>query len=180
MRTTTRIDSQEFVEKGAIVDHRLTHLFSAGLSALPSQRERASGAVILDDHRMVDRQVVRTSIELFEGIPTRSHHLSDELVRVTHCTVGVVHKAPLNETPLTDERIGLILGELAQAETADALGPLPQKSVSACGADSLDGSFVLRSKAVAQIGAPAPVRVRPGHKHEHQDDGAHTDEHEGF
>ena len=51
---TTRIDFQEFVKKRAIVDHCLTHFFSAGFPPLPSQRERASGAVILNDHRMVN------------------------------------------------------------------------------------------------------------------------------
>jgi hypothetical protein len=49
-----RIDFQEFVKKRAIVDHRPTHFFRAGFPLLPSQRERASGAVVLHDHRIVN------------------------------------------------------------------------------------------------------------------------------
>jgi len=39
----------------AIVDHGLTHFFSARFPPLPSQRQRASRAVILNDHWMVNR-----------------------------------------------------------------------------------------------------------------------------
>jgi len=177
---TTRVDFQEFVKKLAIVDHCLTHFFSAGFSPLPSQRERASGAVILNDHRMVNRQVVHTPIEVFEGVATRSHHLGDELIGFAHGAFRVVHKARLNATPFAGKRIGLILSELAQIETVDALGALPQNRVSTCGADSLNGSFVLGSKAFAQVRASAPARVRPGRKPEQQDNNTHTDEHEGF
>jgi hypothetical protein len=127
---TTRIDFQEFVKKRAIVDHCLTHFFGAGFPPLPSQRERASGTVILNDHRMVNRQVVRTPIEVFEGVATRSHHLGDELIGFAHGAVRIVHEARLNATPFAGKRIGLVLSELAQVETADALGALPQNRVS--------------------------------------------------
>ena len=176
----TRIDFQEFIKKRPVVDHCLTHFFRAGFTPLPSQRECASGAVILNDHRMINRQVVRTPIEVFEGVATRRHHLGDELIGFAHGAVRVVHKARLNATPFAGERIGLILSELAQVETADALGALPQNGVSTCGADSLNGSFVLGSKAFAQVHAPAPARVSPGRKPEQQDNDTHTDEHEGF
>ena len=177
---TTRIDFQEFVEQLAIVDDRLTHLFSAGLSLLPSQCERASGAVILNDHRMVNRQVVRTTIEVFERIATRSHHLGDELIGFAHGAFRVVHKARLNATPFASKRIGLISSQLAQVETADALRAFLQNRVSTCGADSLNGSFVLRSKTFAQVHAPALARVNPGREREHQDNETNTDEHQGL
>jgi hypothetical protein len=177
---TTRIDFQEFVEKRAIVDHRLTHFLSAGFPPLPSQRERASGAVILNDHRMVNRHVVRTPIEVFEGVATRSHHLGDELIGFADGVVRVVHEARLNATPFAGKRIGLSLSELAQVETADAFGALLQNSVSTCGADSFNGSLVLGSKAFPQVHAPAPARVSPGRKPEQHDNDTHTDEHEGF
>jgi hypothetical protein len=179
MRTTC-IDFQKFVKQRAIVDHCLTHLFCAGFTPLPSQRECASGPVVLDDHRMVNGQVVRTPIKVFKGVATRSHHLGDELIGVAHGALGVVHKARLNTAPFAGKRIGLIVSELAQVETADALGALPQNGVSMCGSDSLNGSFVLWSKAFAQAHAPAPARVRPGRKPEQQDNDTYTDEHEDF
>ena len=177
---TTRFNFQEFVKKRAIVDHCLTHFFSAGFPLLPSQRERASGAVILNDHRMVNRQVVRTPIEVFERVATRSHHLGDELIGFAHGAVRVVHKARLNATPFAGKRIRLVLSELAQVETADALGALAQNCVSPCGADSLNGSLVLGSKAFPQVHAPTAARINPGRKPEQHDNDTHTDEHEGF
>jgi hypothetical protein len=177
---TTRVDFQEFVKKLAIVDHCLTHFFSAGFPPLPSQRERASGAVILNDHRMVNRQVVHTPIEVFERVATRSHHLGDELIGFAHGAFRVVHKARLNATPFTGKRIGLISSQLAQVETADALGTLLQNRVSTCGADSLNGSCVLGSKAFAQVHALAPACVSPSHKPDQQDNDTYTDEHEGL
>jgi len=177
---TTHIDFQELVKQRPIVDHCLTHFFSAGFTLLPSQCECASSAVILNDHRMINGHVVRSPIEVFKGVATRSHHLRDQLIGFAHGAVRVVDKARLNATPFADKRIGLILSELAQVETADALGALPQNRVSTCGADSLDGSFVLGSKTLAQVHAPAPARVNPGRKPEQQDNDTHTDEHEGF
>lgn len=177
---TTRIDVEEFVKKRAIVDHCLTHFFRASFTSLPSQRECASGAVILNDHRMVNGHVIRTPIEVFERIATRRHYLRDELIGFRHGARRVVHKARLNATPFAGKRIGLILTELPQVETADAVGALPQNGVSTFGADSLNGSFVLGSKAFAQVHAPAPARVDPGRKPEQQDNDAHTDEHESF
>ncbi len=158
---TARIDFQEFVKERPIVDHCLTHFFRAGFPSLPSQRECASGAVILNDHRMINRQVVRTPIEIFEGVATRSHHLGDELIGFAHGAVRVIHKARLNATPFAGKRIGLILSELAQVETADALGALPQNGVSTCGADSLNGSFVLGSKAFAQVSRVGAGSCKP-------------------
>jgi hypothetical protein len=177
---TTRIDFQEFVKKRAIVDQCLTHFFRAGFSPLPSQRECASGAVILNDYRMVNGQVVRTPIEVFKGVATSSHHLSDQLIGFAHGTVGVVHKARLDATPFAGKRIGLILGELAHVETADALGAVPQNRFGARGADGLNGSFVFGSEAFAQVHAPAPGRVSPGRKPQQQDNDTYTDQHEGF
>ena len=109
---TARIDFQEFVKKRALVDHCLTHFFSASFSLLSSHRERASGAVILNDHRMVNRQVVRTPIEVFERVTARSHYLGDELIGFAHGAVGVIHKPRLNATPFAGKRIGLFLSEL--------------------------------------------------------------------
>ena len=68
---TTSIEFEEFVKKRAIVDHGLPQFFRAGLASLPPQRERTSGSVILNDHRMVNREVVRTPIEVFERVATR-------------------------------------------------------------------------------------------------------------
>jgi hypothetical protein len=176
---TTRIDFQELVKKRAIVNHCLPHFFSAGFSLLSSHRERASGAVILNDHRMVNRQVVRTPIEVFERVAARSHHLVDELIGFAHGTIRVIHEARLNATPFAGERIGLILTELAEVETVDALGALPQHSVSTSGADGLNGSFVLGSKVLTQVHLPAPARVSPDRKPEQHENDSHTDEHEG-
>ena len=176
----TWIDLQEVVEEGAIVDDGLTHLLGAGLSPLPPQRQRASSAVVLDDHRMVDRQVVRAPLEIFEGVATRGHHLGDELIGFVHGTARVVDETPLHATPFADERIGLISSELAQVETADTFGALPQHGIGTRGADCLNGAVVLRSKSFAQVCVAAPAHVRPDSKPEQQDGDTCADEHEGF
>ena len=177
---TARINFQKFVKERPVVDHCLTHFFRAGFIALPSQRECASGAVILNDHRMIHRQVVRTPIEIFEGVATRGHDLRDELIGFAHGAVRVINKARLNATPFAGKRIGLILSELAQVETADTIGAFPENGFSACRADSLNGSFILGSKAFAQVHASAPARVSPSRKSEQQDNDNRTDEHEGL
>ena len=104
-----RINFQEFVNKRAIIDHGLPHFFRAGFASLPSQRERASGTIILNDHRVVDGQVGRTPLEVFKRVATCSHHLGDELVGFSHGAGGVVHEARLDATPFASKRAGLFL-----------------------------------------------------------------------
>ena len=163
---TACLNFQELVKERPVVDYCLTHFFRAGFTLLLSQRECARGAVILNDHRMIDRHVVRTPIEIFKRVATRGHHLRDEVIGLAHGAVRVVDKAPLNATPFASKRIGLISRELAQVEPADALSALPQNGVSTCRADSLNGSLVLGSKALAQVHASAPARVSPSSKPE--------------
>jgi hypothetical protein len=159
-----RINFQEFVKERPVVDHCLTHFFRAGFAPLPSQRQCPRDAVILNDDWMINRQVVRTLLEVFERIAARDHHLCDEIVSFAHGSGRVVDKAPLNTPPFAGERIGLVASERVQIEAADTLSALPQHGVSTRRADSLNGSFVLGSKALAQVSALPPARVHPGSK----------------
>ena len=177
---TACINFQEFVKERPVIDHCLTHFLRAGFALLPSQRECPRDAVILHDDRMINRQVVRTPIEIFERIATRDHHLRDEVISIAHGSGRVVDEARLNTTPLAGERIRLILSELAQVEAADTLRAFPQHGFGTGRADSLNGSFVLGSKALAQVYASAPARVNPSGQPEQQDDDARSHEHEGF
>jgi hypothetical protein len=163
---TVRINFQKFVKERPVVDDCLTHFFRAGFAALSSQRECPRDAVILNDHRMINRQVVGTLFEIFEGIATRDHHLRDEMISFAHGSGGVVDKARLDTTPFAGEGICLISSELVQVEAADTLRALPEHGFSTCWADSLNGSFVLGSKALAQVSALPPAHVNPSGKPE--------------
>lgn len=175
-----RINFQEFINKRAIVDHCLPHFLRVGFAPLPSQRERASGTVILNDHRMVDGQVGRAPLEVFKRVTTCNHHLRHQLVSFAHGAVRVVHEARLDATPLAAKRAGLFVRELVQVEAADALGALSQNGVRTFGTDSLDGSFVLGSKTFAQVDPLCPPRVRPARKRKQQDHNTNPDNHEGL
>jgi hypothetical protein len=146
---SVRINLQKFVKERPIVDDCLTHFFRAGFIALPTQRQRAGGAIVLNDHRMIHRQIVRTLIEIFEGIATRGHDLRDELIGFANGALRIVHEARLNAPPFAGERIGLLLRELVQIETTDTIGAFPENGVSASRADSLNGTFILGAKALA-------------------------------
>ena len=119
-----RINFQEFINKRAIIDHRLPHFFRACFALLPSQRERASSSIIFDDHWMIDGQVCRTPVEVFKRVAPRTHHLGDELVGFAHGAVRVVDKSRLDATPFFGKGAGLFVSELVQVETAYALGAL--------------------------------------------------------
>jgi hypothetical protein len=174
------INFQEFVKERPVVDHCLTHFFGAGFAPLPSQRECPRDAVILHDHWMINRHVVRTPIEIFEGIATCAHHLRDEVISIAHGSGRIVDKARLNATPFAAERIGLILRELVQVEAADTVRAFPEYGFSTGRSDSRNGSFVLRSEALAQVYASATARVSPSSQPEQQGDHARSHEHEGL
>jgi len=146
---TVCIDFQKFVKKCPVIDYCLTHFFRAGFIALPPQRQRTSGSVILHDHGMIDRQVVRTLIEVFEGVAPRGHYVRDELIGFCHGAFRVIDKASLNTPPFAGECIDLIFRKRAQIETTDTISALLENRFSACLADSLYGSLVLGPKAFA-------------------------------
>jgi hypothetical protein len=175
-----RINFQEFINKRAIVDHGLPHFFRAGFPPLPSQRERASGTVILNNHWMVDGQVGRTPIEVFKRVATCSHHLRDELIGFADGALRVVHEARLDATPFAGKRADLFLSELVQVEAADALGAFSQNGVRTFGTHSLNGSFVLGTKTFTQVDPLSPARVRPGCKREQQHNNTNPDNQEGL
>jgi hypothetical protein len=175
-----RVDIQEFVEQRSVVHNCLAHFFCFGFAALPSQRQRPSRAVILHDHRVINGQVVGPSIEVFERVSTRRHHLGDELIGFCNGTDGVVYKSRLDAAPLASKRVGLIPGELPQVEATDTVGAIPQNGFCTGRADSLDGSVVLGPKAIAQVHTPAPLyvsRSRQRGQYDHADD---NDEHESL
>ena len=175
-----RINFQQFINKRAIVDHGLPQFFRAGFSPLLSPGKRAGDAVILNDDWMVHRQVSGATIEVFQGVAARGHHLGYELVGFADRAVRVVDEARLDATPFTAKRADLFLSELVQVETADALSALAQDRVCTFGADSLNGSIVLRAKLFAQVDPLAPAGVRPRRKREQQHDNPGCDHHEGL
>jgi hypothetical protein len=146
---TVCINFQKFVKERTVVDDCLTQFFRAGFITLLPQRESTSGAVILHDDRMIHRQVVRAPIEIFERVSTRGHDVRDELIGFVHRACRVINEARLNATPFAGECLRLILGELAQLETTDTIAAFPENGFRACVTDSLNGSFILRAKALA-------------------------------
>jgi hypothetical protein len=176
----TRIDFEKFVKERAVIDYCLTHFFRAGFIALPPQCECASRAVILNDHRMIHREIVGTPIEIFDGVATRGHHLRDELIGLAYGPVRVVDKECLDAAPFPGERIGLFLSELVQVETVHTISALPENGFSACRADGLNGSFILGAESFAQVHPSTPARVRPDSKPKQQNNDDRTNEHEGF
>ena len=177
---TGRIHFQQFVKERPVVDYCLTHFFRVCFTLLTSQRQRARCAVVLDDHRMIDGEVISPPIEVGERVAARRHHLRHELIGFTHGTAGVIDEARLNAAPFACECLGLIGAELAQVEAADAVGPLPQNGFGTCRTDGLNCSFVFRTEALAQIHTSASARVCPEGKPEQHNHDSDTDEHEGF
>jgi hypothetical protein len=154
---TVCIHFQKFVKERPVVDDCLTQFFRAGFIALPPQRQCTSGTIILDDDRMIHRQVVRAPIEILEWVATRGHYVRDEIISFAHGARRVVDKARLNATPFAGEGIGLLLGELAQVEMTDTVCPFAKNRFSARLADSLNGPFVLRTKETTNV--PTSMRV---------------------
>ena len=177
---TTRVDFQKFVKKDAVIHHRLTHFFRPGFPSLPSLRERSSRPVVLDDHGMIDGQVLGSSLEVLQRIAARGHDLGDELVRLADRAVRVVHEQRLDATPLARERIRLILSELSKIETADAIGSLAKNGVRTRGPDSLNGTVILGSESFSQVPAARTAHVGPDPKHEQQHDHTGTHKHQSL
>src|SRR3954463_820218 len=96
---------EKLVEQRAVVNERLPLLLGAGIPGFIREMNGVSGSIVLNNRRMIDRDVGCTLIEIINRVAALMHHLHEKSVRVVQCTRGVVDECSLNVAPALAVRL---------------------------------------------------------------------------
>ena len=89
--------------------------------ALVPQRNVVGRVIMLDDDRMVDRDITCALVEITDGVSSRLHHVAKKRVSERNCARRIVDEACLNVGPALRELAALCRLERADVELCDAL-----------------------------------------------------------
>ena len=90
---------EQFLKQHAIVNHRLSQVFCAGLACAVPQCNVVRGTIVIDDDWIIDGQVCCPLFELSNRISTRLHHVGDQVVGNCHRSSRIVDEARLHFIP---------------------------------------------------------------------------------
>src|SRR6185503_12229089 len=146
--------AEQLDEQLAEVHHRLAQVLGARVARGRAARDAVRGAVVLDDLRVVDRDVGRALVELVrDGVAAVAHDLHHERVGLADGRAGLVDEAPLRAAPAVGVAVargGLELADLELVATLPALAKLGL-GLAAVPAALLDRAFVFGAEALLQL-----------------------------
>ena len=138
------VATQELVEERTEVDHRLAQVLGAGVALRGANGDAVRGAVVLDDHGMVDRHVCSALLEVLgDGVAALAHDLRDERVGLGHRGRRLIDEGPLRRGPALGVALARRGFQFADLELRASVATL--------------GQFGLRFTAVPAIGEDASV-----------------------
>jgi len=85
------------------VDHGFPQILGAGLATALAKGDRMRGTIVLDDDRVVHRNVGSALVKVHDGITAGFHELIYELIRSRNRALRIVHKLRLDRTPTVAE-----------------------------------------------------------------------------
>src|ERR1700690_4278862 len=79
--------------------YRFAQLFGIGFAALVALRDSLRRPVMCYNLGVIDRNVRRTTLKVSHGIATLQHQLTDQLIGLSDCALGVIDEAALQIFP---------------------------------------------------------------------------------
>src|SRR5215467_13831285 len=119
--------SDQVLEEGAIVHHGLPHVFRRHRMASMFLDDRARGAVVHDDIRVVGRDVVDALFKVANGIAASLHDVPDQPIGLEYRAGRLIDESRLDLLPFAGESPRLLGRQPGDVKTwscfADGLGP---------------------------------------------------------
>lgn len=103
------------------MDHRLAQVLGVGLAAGVTQRHFVGDAIVGDQLRVLDGQVVRPLFEVADRIAAGAHDLAEQVVGVADRRARIVDELGLHPAPAAGEPCGFFTGQRANVKSLDAL-----------------------------------------------------------
>jgi hypothetical protein len=106
------------------MDHRLSQILGRRLSALIGEVKRVAGAVVVDDLRMIDRDIGRPLFELVHRVTAFAHHLGHQPVGLAQRARRLVDEPLLQFAPGVQVALARLRGEWHDLQTLSHRLPL--------------------------------------------------------
>ncbi len=139
--------------------HRSPEGFGIRLALAAGKGDGVGAAVVLDDPRVIDRDVIGALLEFSDGIAPIGHHLRHKRIGLTNALGGGIDERSLDALPLREV---LLASLLRQLDDIELLAPLHAAGQLALGlaaiAGLLDRSLVFGAERILQAAGLPLVR----------------------
>jgi hypothetical protein len=112
---------KHFIEKDAVMHNCFSELLGIGFAAFIARRDRLRCPVILNDGRVVDRDIGRTAFEIGHGVAALKHQLANQFVCLDDNPRGAIDEAALQGVPGVAEPSGVSGRQWCDTEVLHAL-----------------------------------------------------------
>jgi hypothetical protein len=93
------------------VDHRLTQVLGTRAPALVPRNDLAAGSVVVDDMRMIHREIIETAIGIVDGISAAAHHLANQAIGFEGGGPWLIDEPRLHASPRGTEALRVLTRE---------------------------------------------------------------------
>jgi hypothetical protein len=111
---------EQLIEDGAVLDHGGAEFFGGGFIAEVPDRDGVRQAVVFDDPRVGDGEIVGALLETGAGIAARFKERIDQVVGFRNGSLGMIDEAGLDDVPFGSEAIMFGEAKVADFEGNDA------------------------------------------------------------
>jgi len=108
------------------MNHRLTQILSRCLAALVARDDLASGTVVIQHMRVIDRKIVEPAVRVIHRVTTAAHYLANETVGVKDGGTWLIHKPCLHLSPLRPEPLCIFMRQRPDRKLLHSRLPLLQ------------------------------------------------------
>src|SRR5580698_7406915 len=91
--------ADEFLKKGAVMNHDLAQVFGAGLALRAAKSALVGCTIIFENARMTDGDLRRALFKVADRVAARGQDVAEELVGVSHRVPRPIDEARLNSAP---------------------------------------------------------------------------------
>jgi hypothetical protein len=108
------------------VNHSLTQIFCAGLPLRLKESAFVGCTVILENERMIHRDIRSSLFEVSYRITPRGHYIAQQLVGIRHGSAGAVNESCLYFRPRVDKPRTIALSQLSDVQGLHPISSLVQ------------------------------------------------------
>jgi hypothetical protein len=150
----------EVLKEGAIVNHRATQIFSAGLPFGLPNCDFVPSSVVLRHDGMLNRDVSDTLLKVAHRVAAGSHQVAEQLIGLGNRTRRSIHKVGLHAIPLLRVACAILSRKRAKVKFLYALGAFLETCLGAVAIAALgNGAVILGSEVLTKLFSASPLQI---------------------
>jgi len=112
--------ADQLIEERPEMNHGFAQILGACLAAAMTDDDLAAGAVVVQDRRVLDGEVLEPVGRILNRVATRTHDIFDESICLIHGSTWVIDESRLNRSPGLCILIRFVTGQRPQRERLHA------------------------------------------------------------